>query len=64
VKTGQNLNQNDGFDEADQVVKIVRKEVIEGQDRKPMHSLAHEVDMFELVKKHQKGENVIKVHEA
>ena len=59
-----NFNNNlwDWFNTAE-VIKIVRMVQKQGQERKPMELLAHEVDMFELVKKH-KSENVIKVHAA
>jgi hypothetical protein len=45
------------------VIKIVRMVQKDGQNRKSMDLLAHEVDMFELAKKH-KSENVIKVDKS
>jgi hypothetical protein len=65
VKNGENIDRKDYFNQPDEVVKIVRMEMKDGKERKPMDLLAHEVDMFELVKKQeQQGGNVIKVHAA
>jgi hypothetical protein len=38
-------------------------DIKDGQERKPMELLAHEVDIFKLAEKHQ-SENVIKLHAA
>jgi hypothetical protein len=60
---GQNLNPKDLFTQADKVVKIVRMEIKDGQNRKSMDLLAHEVDMFQLVRK-RRSKEVIKIYDS